>query len=324
MKKSNSILRIQRLFNVHKLLRNGKSFSAEKIAEYLNTAGFETNERTVARDIQDLRELGADISGHRFHGYQYQEPFSLLEALEGVEYGSMNEVLALVRQMGHHTIQKQRIEQLLINLERSVRDPKKGESPYIQFEKVELTNLDKLDIFYKHIIDKRVLDIQYLPFGALEPLDLTIMPIVLREYNNRWTLIAFCKQTNSYQNYPIDRIISEKLSTESLSGESNFNPTEHFKNVIGNTVLQNLSIEKIIFKVNKNRAYYVETKKWHNSQFKVEEDENSMTFSIEIIPNREFWAKIMEHLEDIDIISPEHIKEEFKNKVRKVYERLFS
>ena len=322
MKKSDSTLRIRRLFAVHKLLRNGEAYSADEIVLKLGKLHYETNPRTVAKDIQDLRELGADISGHRFHGYQYKKPFSLLDALEGVDYNNTNEILSLVRQMSNHSIQKHRIEQLVINLERSARDPDLEVSPYIQFEKVELNRAEKLDIFYRYITEKRVLEIQYLAFGSATPLDLTIIPVVLREYNNRWTLIAFCKQTNSYQNYPIDRIISEKLSSDSLTGESQFNPLEYFKNVIGNTVPQNQHTEEIIIRVLKNRAYYVETKKWHHSQMKITEDETSITFSLKLIPNREFWAKIMEHIEDLDILEPNVLKEELRNRMNKIWERL--
>lgn len=322
MKKSDSVLRIRRLFAVHKLLRNGKAYPAHEIVLKLGEQHFETNSRTVAKDIQDLRELGADISGHRFHGYQYKKPFSLLDALEGVDYNNTNELLSLVRQMSNHSIQKHRIEQLVINLERSVRDPDLEISPFIQFEKVELNHAEKLDTFYKYITEKRVLEIQYLPFGSAAPLDFTIVPVILREYNNRWALIAFCKQTNSYQNYPIDRIISEKLSPDSLSGESHFNPFEYFKNVIGNTVPQNQDTEEIILKVLKNRAYYVETKKWHPSQRKIHEDETSITFSLKLIPNNEFWAKIMEHIEDLDILEPKVLKDELRNRVNQIWERL--
>lgn len=321
MNKSNSLVKLKRLFEIHKMLRKGESLSGEEVNSLLEDLGFRSNLRIVASDIEDLRGLGAEISGHRFHGYQYQKPFSLLDILEGTSYGQTNELLGLIRQMTH-SLAKDQLESILINLEQKVRNPELEENPFIQFEKVELKNIEKLDKYYKYIIEKRVLDIEYLPFGQDEPLSLTIIPILLKEYNNRWTLIAFNNSSLSYQNYPLDRIRTEKFSALLLSGESTFNSKTHFKDVIGTTVNLNETKQKIVVKVKKNRAYYMETKKWHHSQTKIAEDETSITFSIEIIPNREFWAKIMEFIEDLEILEPLEVRNELIIRIQQVYNKL--
>ncbi|MCP9767905.1 WYL domain-containing protein [Lacihabitans sp. LS3-19] len=65
-------------------------------------------------------------------------------------------------------------------------------------------------------------------------------------------------------------------------------------------------------------------KKWHHSQTNhLElEDSTSMTFSLRVIPNREFWAKVMEHVEDIGILEPEWMVKEFRERVSRVWEKL--
>lgn len=321
-KKSDSILRIKRIYEIHKILRNNEGVSAAEIVENLEEKGFETNERMVASDIAALRLLGAEISANKHKGYWYSKPFSMLETLEGVESSNMNEILAFVRQKTNDELFKVNLAKLLINLEQAVRNPDLEENPYIQFEKVELKNIDKLDLYYKFITEKRVLDIDYQYFGSEVHITLTILPIVLREYNNRWTLIAFSKEKNDYQNYALDRIINERLSSVSLSGESTFDAKNYFKNVIGNSVSLGKLIETIKFKINKRRAFYVVTKKWHHSQILKSDETNCMTFSLQIIPNSEFWAKVMAHIEDIEILEPLWMVEELRERVRKVWERL--
>ncbi|MBK6976964.1 MAG: WYL domain-containing protein [Cytophagaceae bacterium] len=323
-KKSDSVLRIKRIFEVHKILRNKDGLSANEIVEFLSGKGFETNERMVASDVADLRLLGADISANRHKGYWYAKPFSMLETLEGVDSGNMNEILAFVRQKTNDELFKGNLAKLLINLEQEVRNPDMEENPYIQFEKVELKNIEKLDLYYRYITERRVLDIDYHYFGSKEPTNITIVPIQLREYNNRWTLIAYSKEKNEYQNFALDRIINERFSPDNLSGESTFDARNYYKDVIGNSVDKKIKIETIRFKVKKNRAYYVATKKWHHSQTNLAEleDSTSMTFSLRVIPNREFWAKVMEHVEDIEILGPKEMVKEFRERVRRVWERI--
>ncbi|MCP9755177.1 WYL domain-containing protein [Lacihabitans sp. CCS-44] len=321
-KKSDSVLRIRRIFEIHKILRNREGISAIDIVENLLNKGYETNERMVASDIADLRLLGTEISANRHKGYWYSKPFSMLEALEGVDSGNMNEILAFVRKKTNDELFKVNLAKLLIDLEQEVRNPNMEENPYIQFEKVELKNIEKLDLYYKYITEKRVLDIDYHYFGSMEPAKITIVPIQLREYNNRWALIGFSKEKNDYQNYALDRIMNERFSSESLSGKSTFDARNYYKDVIGNSVDKKNQVETIRFKVKKSRAYYVATKKWHHSQTNhVElEDSTSMTFSLRVIPNREFWAKVMEHIEDIEILEPRWMAEKFRERVRRVWE----
>lgn len=321
-KKSDSVLRIKRIFEVHKLLRNNDGLNAIEIVDELMEKGYVTNERMVASDVNDLRLLGAKISANKHTGYKYAEPFSLLNALEGLDTGEINEILAFVRQKSNDELFNRNIAKLLINLEQEVRSTSLEENPYIQFEKVELKNIEKLDLYYKYITENRTLDIGYQYFGSEATTCITIVPIQLREYNNRWTLIAFNKEKSDYQNFALDRIVSERYSTENLSGESTFDIHNFFKNVIGNTVITNKPIETIRFKIKKRRAYYVATKKWHHSQVLESEDSTSMTFSLQVIPNRELWAKIMEHFEDIEILEPEDMVKEFRERVKKVWERI--
>jgi predicted DNA-binding transcriptional regulator YafY len=320
-KKGSSIVKLNRLFAIHKLLRTMKSFNASELSVELESKGFRSNERLVALDIQELRNLGAEIPGHKFKPYCYTKPFSLLESLEGIEMANFNEVLAYLRQFTTASVPRDQLDKLLIYFEQMVRNPELEENPFIQYEKVELKNIEKLDKFYRYIVEKRIIDIDYTYFGG-DTVAKTIVPVLLKEYNNRWTLIAYDKEKEAYHNFPLDRISSEKLSSLALSGESRFEAVEHFKDVIGVSVLVGRVKEIIHIKVEKPRAYYVNTKPWHHSQVLVNEQDEHMIFQLSINPNFEFWAKVMEHIEDVDIISPPHIRKIFLNKIEKIYTKL--
>ena len=322
-KKGSSIVKLNRLFAIHKLLRTMRSFSATELVSELDAMGFSVNERVVALDIQELRNLGAEIPGHRFIKYCYKKPFSFLEALEGVDTANFNEVLTFLRQYTASSMPKDKLDEILLYFEKMVRNPDLETNPFIQYEKVELKNIEKLDKFYRYITDKRVIDIHYTYFRG-ETVSKTIVPILLKEYNNRWTLIAFDKEKETYQNFPLDRISNEKLSSQSFSGESSFDPKSYFQDVIGVSVPTDVQKEKIKLKVRKPRANYIDTKSWHHSQILIEESEDFMLFQLNLIPNYEFWAKVMEHFEDIEVLEPESLREQFRQKVKSKYDSLFN
>jgi predicted DNA-binding transcriptional regulator YafY len=317
--KGTSRKKLQRILKVHQLLRNGNSLSANELVEHLLEIDESINERTVRADIQTLRDLGATISGHRFTGFAYQKPFSLLRSLEEVDTAEMDEVISFVRQMAKSEAAFFELDKLLLQFEQRVRTAGYSENPFIAFEHVNAKNIERLDEFYRYVTEQRIREIDYTPFGYKTEKRI-VLPVQLREFNNRWTLVAYDKEKTAYQNFPLDRIGKVRLSTETFVNVHKFDGENHFKDIIGNTVME-VPLETIIFTMQKRRAFYVETKPWHVSQQKINEDENSMTFEIKIRPNSEFWAKVMEHMEDIEILSPQFLRHELLKKVTETYER---
>jgi predicted DNA-binding transcriptional regulator YafY len=317
--KGTSRKKLQRILKVHQLLRNGNSLSANELVEYLLEIDESINERTVRADIQTLRDLGATISGHRFTGFAYQKPFSLLRSLEEVDTAEMDEVISFVRQMAKSEAAFFELDKLLLQFEQRVRTAGYLENPFIAFEHVNAKNIERLDEFYRYVTEQRIREIDYTPFGY-ETEKRIVLPVQLREFNNRWTLVAYDKEKTAYQNFPLDRIGKVRLSAETFVNVHKFDGENHFKDIIGNTVME-VPLETITFTMQKRRAFYVETKPWHVSQQKINEDENSMTFEIKIRPNNEFWAKVMEHMEDIEILSPQFLRDELLKKVTEIYKR---
>jgi predicted DNA-binding transcriptional regulator YafY len=278
--KGTSRKKLQRILKVHQLLRNGNSLSANELVEHLLEIDESINERTVRADIQTLRDLGATISGHRFTGFAYQKPCSLLRSLEEVDTAEMDEVISFVRQMAKSEAAFFELDKLLLQFEQRVRTAGYSENPFIAFEHVNAKNIERLDEFYRYVTEQRIREIDYTPFGYKTEKRI-VLPVQLREFNNRWTLVAYDKEKTAYQNFPLDRIGKVRLSTETFVNVHKFDGEDYFKDVIGNTVME-VPLETITFTMQKRRAFYVETKPWHASQQKINEDENSMTFEIKI------------------------------------------
>lgn len=320
--KGDSLKKLRRLVKIHQLLRDKKSYSAAEILEHLLPIDEKANERMVRSDINSLRELGAAIAGHRFSGFSYRQPFSLLNFLEGVETAEINEVISFIRQKAMDKTAHIELTKLLIDFEQRARIENYTQNPFMEFERVEAKNIERLDKFYRYVSEKRVREIEYKPFGC-EAEKRIIFPVLLREYNNRWTLIAYDKEKAAYQNFALDRIGEVALSSETLAGSGEFDSKKYFRDVIGNTI-ESDEVKRIVFKVTKRRAFYVETKPWHHSQKVICEDDESMTFELHIKPNREFWAKVMEHIEDLEINEPEDLQAELRQRIQKIAERFNS
>ncbi len=295
--------KIRRIFVIHQKLRNLRGYSWEQLHDAIKERlDEEVSKRTIQYDIDSLREeFHAPISkGQR--AYQYTEPFSILEVFDNTDLGAFNELLAFVRQSSKLPTLVG-MEETILKLEQRVKMAGGESSQFIDFEENELLKgREHLEKLYRAILDKRFLKISYEPFGKT-PYDRVIFPCYLKEYNNRWNLLAFEENQFEIQNVPLDRILVITNYYEAFKATV-FEPKAHFKNIVGVTSEKDKEIEKVVFRVKKSRAYYLETKPIHASQTNIQEDNNAITFEISVIINQELVAKLLEFGSDILVLKP--------------------
>jgi predicted DNA-binding transcriptional regulator YafY len=308
--------KFQRIFLIHQKLRTKLHYDWEELADACESKlDVKVSQRTIEYDIAALKNTFFAPVKKRKGKYFYDDiPYSIFEVFDNSEYGSLNELLALLRQ------QKAKkwdvLDEFLLRIEQRIGVLGGEESQIISFEQMPLKGLENLDKLHRSIKENRILQINYEPFGS-SPYPRIIKPVFLKQYNSRWFLFGWEKGKEPIQNLPLDRICSFKFWHEDNFSVKEFNPTTYFSNIIGVTLLDK-SIENIVFKVSKNRAYYLETKLIHSSQQKIEEDEASMVFTISVIPNNEMWGKLMEYSEDLVILEPEYVKKEMEKRIKKL------
>ena len=108
-KGATSDVRLRRIFEIHKVLRRyRRGISAEALCQHCHDADPElmpvvdkNATRTIMNDLKFLKGMGAPLPlrANKHDGYYYEEPYSLLEGLDDSYLGSLNEVLALLRQL---------------------------------------------------------------------------------------------------------------------------------------------------------------------------------------------------------------------------------
>jgi predicted DNA-binding transcriptional regulator YafY len=81
---------------------------------------------------------------------------------------------------------------------------------------------------------------------------------------------------------------------------------------------ENQTVMEIILEIKQPRGFYVLTKPIHHSQKLIIQTETHLRISLQLIPNREFYAQILWYGEDITVISPTEIRENMKQQLEKV------
>lgn len=187
-------------------------------------------------------------------------------------------------------------------------------TPVVSFQSnPDLKGIDLFGKLLQAILKKRVLKIEYAPFGK-DSYSERIYPYHLKQFNERWYLIAQAVGYDTYAHYALDRIESfEELSLKYKEAEIDFE--DYFDDVIGVTVPERLEPVDVVLRVSNNRYNYIKTKPLHLSQRVVSEERNHTTISINVKINNELIALLLSFGPDVEVISPTVLKEEMKKKI---------
>ena len=212
------------------------------------------------------------------------------------------------------------VEELLTNLR--LRFGLRGvETNYIGFQQNrDMKGLRYLPKLIDCVIKRQPIIIDYHPFGQ-ETTKWNIHPYYLKQYNNRWFLLGY---NPSYENLSIvalDRIEGVTYWEETFKRNLNFNFDAYFRDIIGVSIEKDKGIEHIRLKFTKERLPYVISKPIHFSQ-EIENEEDGI-ISIDVIPNKELLSELIWFRDDVEVLSPESLRTEIKEKISNMYKKYF-
>lgn len=178
----------------------------------------------------------------------------------------------------------------------------------------DLKNISLFGDLLQAILNKKVLKLTYAPFGKDSYVD-SVYPYHLKQFNDRWYLIAQAFGYDTYGHYALDRIVSfEVIDVPYVESEVDF--SEYFDDVIGVTVPERWEPVDVILRVSNNRFNYIKTKPLHLSQRVIGEDRNHTRISINVKINKELIALILSFGADIEVLAPASLRAEIAKKIR--------
>jgi predicted DNA-binding transcriptional regulator YafY len=211
------------------------------------------------------------------------------------------------------------VEEMQARLEQSFK--LKTEDVILSFEENKyLTGRQYIGDVYNSIVNKKVLNIDYKPFGK-DLLSYEIHPYHLKQYNNRWFLFGLNNQYNNITNIPLDRIQLIEVSNEAYVPNDGIDFAEYFEDVIGVTIPADEAPQKVLLKISAQLWPYIQTKPIHESQ-KIKEITTEFTLiQLEVYLNYEMEAQIFSRGEQIEVLEPIALRNKIKQRAEALVQK---
>lgn len=190
-----------------------------------------------------------------------------------------------------------------------------------------LEGKDYLGTLFALISNKKVVDVEYEPFGEA-PRTIRLYPYLLKQYNDRWYLIGtplatpeFPYREDFYVNLPLDRMngVTAVDGVDYIDCDEFFE--ERYDDIVGITWFKEEELTEILLAVKNTYTGYIDTKPLHGSQVKHPSEKQAELhtkyeafdeytfYGLALKPNRELYNAIYRNGESIILISPTRIRE---------------
>lgn len=326
---------IARIRVINECLSQGGYWSKKRLIDEIANIDLGIAGRTFDTDISLMRnceqlKYNAPIEYCWKHkGYHYTDKNYSIDKLplNNRDIKALEIAATTLKQYQYMPIMKEfttTIDKIILVVNRAKQTNHKSILDFIEFEKTPVAQgSEYIDIIIDAIQTQKAICITYQKFGQPVSPKQTIHPYFLKEYRNRWYVIAFNESHAQIRTYGLDRI--RNLTELSLVYIKNsfIDTKEYLGNCIG-IHLMGQKIETVQLRFTEQEGNYIKTQPLHKSQEIIEDsEEHGLLLRYRLIINYELIGIILSYGADVKVITPRSLAEKIAGICNRTLEQYF-
>ncbi len=160
-----------------------------------------------------------------------------------------------------------------------------------------------LPVLFEAIRNSRFANFDYASYVSGKSKSRSVLPLLLKEYRNRWYVITFDEVKQDIITYALDRI--KNLIIEDRIGQKpeHFDPFSYFRYAVGISC-NNSDPERVVFKADNVAAKYIMSQPFHPTQKILKEGKNRSTFELTVLISEELIRSFLSYGGEIEVLEP--------------------
>lgn len=299
MSKRESIARYNLI--IKKLRKHPASFA--EIADYLaleselQEYNFNVSKRTFQRDLEDIRSL-----------YNIDIQFDFSRKVYFLDFDEQPDVNERILE-AFDTFNALNLSDRLSN--------------NIHFEKRRPQGTENLYGLLHAIKNQLQIKFTYQKFWEDELTKRIVEPYALKEFRNRWYVLANDLKDNKVKSFALDRLSDLDITKKRFQFPDDFDVNRHYKYCFGIISPNGHKPEEIELSFDPFQGKYIKTLPLHESQQILIDDEDELRIKLTLFITHDFFMELLSYGENLRVIKPEclinDLKLTFKN-VLKLYD----
>ena len=194
-------------------------------------------------------------------------------------------------------------------------------SRYIYLEKRKPKGTENL-YGILHAIKNRVkIKFSYFKFWDDTITERIADPLGLKEFKNRWYVIAKDKEEGHVKSFALDRISDFEITNNKFKYPAGYNVEDSFKHCFGMTNLEDETPEEIILSFDPYQANYIKTMPLHESQEIILENDKEVRIQLKLNITHELIMELLSYGNNLKVLQPKVLIDEIKAEHQKAFKQ---
>lgn len=189
-------------------------------------------------------------------------------------------------------------------------------------DRIILENIPSSQKYLSDIVEamreNRLIQLYYHPFYEDAAFVIDLEPYFVKLFNRRWYVFGRSAESEIVKVYALDRIDNLVITDHYFTLPSDFTPDNHLYDSIGIMKTENNKPVEIVIKAYGNHPKYLRALPLHHSQNEIETTADYSLFSFRFSPTYDFYQEIFSRRENVEIVSPQEVRNEFKRILTKI------
>lgn len=196
-------------------------------------------------------------------------------------------------------------------------------SDYIHFEKRRPQGTENLYGLLHAIKNKVQISFDYQKFWEDTTTSRIVEPYALKEFRNRWYIIAHDLKDKRVKSFALDRLSALEITNRKFQYPNNFDVTEHFRYCFGIISPNGHEPQEVILSFNPFQGKYIKTLPLHESQTILKDNDEELRVKLTLFVTHDFFMEILSYGDNVKVIQPDSLIADLKKaskNVLKLYE----
>jgi proteasome accessory factor B len=257
------------------------------------------SQRTLQRDIREIRNLfGVDIEYSKsMRGY-----FISQGEMENMNFQRMIESFDMFNSL---------------NLAKDI-------APFILLEKRKPQGTENLYGILHAIKNKLRISFCYQKFWEDEKTTRNAEPYALKEFKNRWYLLARDNKDGNVKTFALDRIADFEITNKTFVISQTYNAEQSFRYCFGIISPSDLVPVEIILSFDPIQGKYIKSLPLHESQQIAIDNEDELQIKLKICITHDFIMELLSFGANVKVLKPKSLVKEIREAHQEAYNLYFN
>lgn len=192
-------------------------------------------------------------------------------------------------------------------------------TPFIHLEKRRPQGTDNLYGLLHAIKNRLQIKFTYQKFWEEELSQRLVEPYALKEFKNRWYIMAKDSKDNNIKSFALDRLTNLEITNQTYQYPDNYNIEQSYRYCFGIISPNDEEPQNIILSFDPFQGKYIKTLPLHDTQQVLVDNDEEMKINLKLCLTHDLVMELLSFGDNMKVIEPKSLADQIKQAHEKAY-----